>query len=289
MKFSVVIPIKGTSKECELIPITLPSYYAIKPSEVILCLDKPAPKRVVQVIKKVAKLCKAEDITKIIEVERDPTWSFHQAWVRRKGFLEAKYDRILTGDIDLIVNKNVLKSLEMVGKDNIGLVSLSKKHRCRGLSDYWHEGVLLFLRNVLHGVFDKLMVTTTFTGLYAIWRPYWLDSEPEDAVKKLVNPKQFYRGEHPSLDDVSAVTGEDTFLRDQMIKKHKCIYLKDVGAIDMGIATESLPYIQYMKGLYFARQGRSLIVSLGRTVLRMQPYYLKGYLSARRKLISETA
>ena len=74
--FSIVCPIKD---EVHLIPITLPSFYSVNPSEVILCLDKPAPKNVVEVIRKVARKCKAEKITKIIEVERRPDYKFHQA------------------------------------------------------------------------------------------------------------------------------------------------------------------------------------------------------------------
>lgn len=278
MEFSVVIPVKD---EVDLIQRTLWSYYAVEPSEVLICTDKPCAKNVRKVVNKIAELSYMKDITRIIEVERSSEWRFHQVHVRRAGFHEAKFDRILTGDIDLVINKNVHKALELVGKNDVGLASLTKFRYPHRLTDYWQLGVVVFLRNFVHGMLDSVMATTTFSGLYALWRPYWLDSESEEAVKKLVNPKQFYRGERPDLKQVSAVTGEDTFLRDQMIKKHRCIYLKDIGGIDMGVPTESLPYIQYMKGQYFARQGRSLMVSLGRALLRGQPHYLQGYLKAK--------
>jgi len=280
VEFSLVCPIKD---EVHLIPITLPSFYAVGPSEVVLCLDKPAPLRVLKVINKIARACKAEDVTRIIEVERNPEYNFHQAWVRRKGFLEAKYDKILTTDADLVIKKNVLKAVEKKKKNNIGLVSLSKFWYPRGPIDYWRVGVVVFLRKVVHGTLDPVMSTSTFSGLYALWRPYWLDSESPEEIKRLINPKQFYRGERPDLERATAVTGEDTFLRDCMIKKHRCVYLKDIGAVDLGVATESLPYIQFMKWQYFARQGRSLLVSIGRAVLRAQPFYLQGYLRGKRR------
>jgi hypothetical protein len=278
--FSIVVPVKD---EVDLIPRTLPSYYAVNSSEVIVCTNKPTPRKVRQVIQKVAVACDALDITRIVEVERDPEWIFHQAHVRRAGFHKAKYDRILTGDIDLVVNKNILKAVELVGENNVGLVSLNKFWYPRTLVDYWGIGIVTFLRKILHGLLDPVMTTSSFSGLYAIWRSYWLDSEPQEEVKRLVNPKQIYRGERPNLKLASVIAGEDAFLHNCIIKKHKVIYLRAVGAVDLGIPTHKRPHVQYIYGQHFARQGRSFIVSLARAILRAEPYYLHGYLNEKYK------
>ena len=280
MKFSIVVPVKD---EVDLIPRTLPSYYTVNPSEVIICTDKPTPRKVRQVIQKVAVACDAQDITRIVEVERDLEWNFHQAHVRRTGFKKAKHDRILTVDIDLVINRNVLKALKLVGKNNIGLVSCSKFYYPKSLVDLWRIGAITFLRRIVHRILDPFVEITMFTGLYAVWKPYWLDSEPEEKIKKHVNPKQFYRGEYaegipPNVNP----TGEDTHLRDCMLEKHRCIYLRDIGAIMLRDVYENVPYVQYMKGQYFGRRGRSLLVSIGRAFLRAQPYYLMGHLSYER-------
>jgi len=276
MKFSIVVPVRD---EVDLIPMTLPSYYAVNPSEVIVCTDKPTPNEVRQVIQKVAVACDAQDITRIVEVERDPEWIFHQAHVRRTGFKKAKYDRILTVDIDLVINRNVLKALKLVGKNNVGLVSCSKFRYPKSLVDLWRIGAITFLRKIVHGMLDPFIEITTFTGLYALWRPFWLDSEPEKKIRKHVNPKQFYRGEYAGevAADVNP-TGEDTHLKDCMSEKHRCIYLREIGAIILRDVYEDVPYVQYMKGQYFRRRGRSLLVSVVRAFLRAQPYYLAGYL-----------
>ncbi len=279
MKFSIVIPVKD---EVDLLMKTLPSYYAVNPSEVLICTDKPALEVVKTAINRVATSLNAENITKIIEVDRDSEWRFHQAHVRREGFHKAKYDRILTGDIDLAINDNILKALKLIGKGDVGLVSLSKLRYPRNLKDVWALFATTFLRNVVHRMLNLINVTTTFSGLYALWKPYWLDSEPEDEIKRMVNPKQIYRGEKPNLVGATAITGEDIFLRDCMLRKYKCLYLRDIGAIDLGVAIEDLPYIQYMKGQSFALRGRSLPVSLGRAILRAQPYYLMGHLAVTR-------
>jgi len=231
MNFSVVVPVRD---ELTLIRQTLWSYYEIDPSEVLVCTDKPCKRNVVHLIKRIAALVNMGDVTRIIEVKKTPEWGFHQAHVRRSGFHEAKFDRILTGDIDLLVNRNVYKALNLVGKNDIGLASLGKFHYPSSLLDYWRLGVETFLRKIVHDIMDFSMETTAFTGLYALWKPYWLDSEPEEEAKRLVNPKQVLRGEISDFDLASGYAGEDTFLRDWMSKKHGCVYLKDIGAIDFG-------------------------------------------------------
>jgi len=278
MKFSVVVPVKD---EVDLIRQTLWSYYAVEPSEVLICTDKPCPKNVRKVINKIAELSHCKDITRIVEVERSSEWRFHQAHVRRTGFKKAKYDRILNVDIDLVINRNVLKAVKLVGKNNVGLVSCSKFYYPKSLVDLWRIGAITFLRKFVHTMLDPFMETTMFTGLYALWRPYWLDSEPEEKIEKLVNPKQFYRGEYAG--DVPAdvnPTGEDTHLKDCMLEKHRCIYLRDVGAIMLRDVYEDVPYVQFMKGQYFRRRDRSLLVAIGRAFLRGQPHYLRGFLRA---------
>jgi glycosyltransferase involved in cell wall biosynthesis len=279
--FSIVVPVKD---EVDLIPRTLPSYYDVNPREVIVCTDKPIPRKVQQVIQKVAVDCDATNITRIVEVKKEPEWNFHQAHVRRIGFKKAKYDRILTVDIDLVINKNVLKALKLVGENNVGLVSCVILRYPKSLGDLWRVGTITFLRKIVHGMLAPFVGITMFTGLYALWRPYWLDSEPEEKIKKHLNPKQFHRGEYAGNvpADVNP-TGEDTHLKDCMLEKHRCIYLRDLGAIGLRGLYEDDPCVQYMTGQYFARRGRSLLVSVGRAFLRGQPDYLRGFLHQRNK------
>ena len=290
MNLSIVVPVKD---EVDLILKTLPSYYAVNPNEVILCLDKPAPKQVVEVIGKVAKSCNAEDVTRIVEVERRLDYKFHQAWVRRKGFLEAKHDRILTGDIDLVINRNVFKAVRMVGKNDIGLVSLSKMRAPNSLLDLYRLFGTGILQKYIHYFAEAYrgrgIATTTFTGLYALWRPYWLDSESEEGIKSLVSSKTALRkGEKVKWSmQTFRSTGEDTFLRDCMIKKHKIVYLKEIGAIVLTDPLGDRPEVQFKQGIYFALKGRNLIGALARTVFRGQPHYLCGHLYGRKLVKSK--
>ena len=274
-EFSIVCPIKD---EVDLIPITLPSFYTVNPSEVILCLDKPAPKNVVEIINKITSFLGVENLTRIIEVEHNE-YKFHQAWVRRKGFLEAKYDRILTTDIDLIINSNVLKAVRLVGENSIGLVSCSKTRRIFGVISFLRFVGETFLKTFAHRLIRFYrgagLEATSFTGLYCLYRPYWLATE-DDGIKQLVNPKQMLRGKI----DITQVypIGEDTYLRDCMATQYKCKYLSDVGGYCLTEYLEDNPLVQFWIGFYFASKGRSLLAALVRMILRLQVHYLIGHL-----------
>ena len=267
MDFSVVVPIKD---EVNLIPVTLPSYYALSPSEVILCLDKPAPSELLKVIDRVAKSCKAKDKTKVIEVKSHPAYRYHKAFVRRTGFRAAKHDIIVTGDIDLIVNGDVLKAVKLVGKDDVGFVSMAQPY-------YPFMGVKSFWRMVIDCLIRRFWYNT-FTGLYALWKPYWLDTEKEEDIQKLPDP----RSSNALIIGRSSI-GEDSFLHQKMLTKHRVIYLRDIGGFKLAVGKNDLPYLQFQSGKIKARMGKRLPAVLFAAFLRLRPLILSGYLHGRRK------
>ena len=78
IQWSVVCPIKD---KVDLITKTFPSFYAVNPSEVILCFDNPPHKEAYEIAKKIAD--KHKNIpTKFLFVDRNPEFAFPQAWVR---------------------------------------------------------------------------------------------------------------------------------------------------------------------------------------------------------------
>ena len=262
MAFSIVMPVKD---EYDLLRSSLPACYSVRPDEVVLCFDKPAPAKCVELAKDLgAKQSRIK--TRIVEVERNPEWRFHQAWVRRSGFRAAEHDRILTVDVDLVINRNVLKAVDLVGKDDVGLVSCSKFYPVTGPLGFW-RAVAYHLARRAH--------FAPFTGLYCIFRPYWLDSEDE-GIKSLEDPRT-----ERALGSLAAV-GEDTYLRNCMITRHRVLYLRELGAYCMTRYVEDVPHMQFELGRYMAAKGYSWPRVLLRALMYGRIHYLRGYLYQKR-------
>lgn len=235
--------------------------------EMILCIDDDSSQEFItnvhSLYDRIKKRYPDASLLKVLKVEKRTDYSFHQAWVRRKGFLESKNDIILTGDIDLYINKCVLNAVELVGKDNIGLASVQKfplqSNLKSSLSTIWRLAGQMMIRKLYHSV---------FTGLYAFYRPYWIETE-DSRIKELRNPKHagFY----------SSVIGEDVYLRDCMQRKYRCVYLKCVGAVDYGISLHDNPVIQFTMGRYYFHQGKSLWQVLLAAFLYYHPDSIVGY------------
>jgi glycosyltransferase involved in cell wall biosynthesis len=275
-KFSIVIPVRD---EVDLLYRTLPSYLACSPDEIILCLDNPAPKDVVDAINKISNVY-AYNI-KILSVPLNSDYAYAQAWIRRKGFLEAKNDVIVTGDIDLlIVPQAVRKAVELI-KDDIAIVALQKM-------TYPHNFFYLF-RGIVRE-FRRRTGVTSNTGLYVFYRPYWLETE-KDLARGMQSLKGRWKkqGFVTPLEIIQSgyMPGEDTHLRLAMEKKYTTLRLKDIGAIDLQMSAVDRPDLQFNKGFFYSFQtvvsNRSKVGIFLRVVLttvsNLYPYWLLGYFS----------
>lgn len=267
--FSVAIPMRNS--ELGLLKRNLQSWCALKPSEILLGLEKPALQQCVNAATDIASRYNVD--LRIIEIERNPEYKMHQAWARRKCFREAKHDIILTGDMDLYVYPACLKAIDLVGKDNVGLVSLSKMRNRRNISGIIRNFILNRIQESKRKGGLPKEKQAYFTGLYCIYRPYWLDSEDEDSIKNMPHPY-----DAPLLmDSWGGYRGEDTFLRDKMIKKHLCIYLPDIGAQDLRPGLEERKQIQAKIGMKLAYEGVGPIHVLIHTVVNLRFHVFRSY------------
>lgn len=262
MEYSVVMPIRN---EAYLLNATLASCYRLRPSEVILCFDNPPDKVAFDVAKKIAM--RFGDIpTVFLKVSRNPEYKFHQAWVRRSGFLAAKYDRILTVDSDLMVNKQIMGAVRMVGLDRIGLVSCLRIGAVRGPLDVWRGFTYFTLRQL----------RPVFTGLYAIWRPYWLETE-DKGIRRLMSPRDYHRSLIPGI------IGEDTYLYLCMRRKYRCVFLRNLGGICLERDIEQLPDHQFEWGRLYAKSAANPFEVLIAAIIFAQPHLIRGYLHQKQK------
>ena len=101
--FSVVIPVK---EEIGFLSSCLQSCSKLSPDEIIVATDKPADARVRRLVEKTSR-------ARVLEVERNEEYLFHQAWVKRRAFREARNDRILVVDVDQALTRRCLKAVDM--------------------------------------------------------------------------------------------------------------------------------------------------------------------------------
>ena len=255
--FTIVMPVKD---ETNLLRDSLHSCYRVRPAEVIICTDKPAPPDCVRVVTEISSHY-TNTRTRIIEVEKNPNFRFHQAWVRREGFRAAENDRILTVDVDLIVNANVLKAVALVGRDDVGGASCLTFHSVGGPLGLWRATSEQLLR--------WLTQRPESTGLYCIWKPYWLDSEDE-RIKELENVRNA-RG--PLV-----LVGEDNFLLHCMAAKHRVVCLPDIGAYCMTPYSIDLSRSQFEQGRYMQSRGTKFHRLLIQSILTARTKQVQGYI-----------
>jgi len=246
--FSIVVAI--AERDTYLVPKSLPSWLSLGAKDVVLCVDYPVSAQLLGAIRSASG---GDSRLRILEVPENKEWLFRQALVRRTGFRAAKYDKVLTGDVDLVVNQKCLKAVEMVGEGNVGLVSLEKRRGGGTLGE--------LIRNLSKKAIKVTKRRPLFTGLYAVFKPYWLDTEKEDEVKMIPHP-------HSAGSSRGArYLGEDVILRDYMRRRHKIVYLPDVGGKDLRIALEDRPVVQRKLGEGYFLDGRSLSYVLPRSIL----------------------
>lgn len=284
MKFSVVIPLKGRKYLRE----NLPSWCRLNPDEIILCVDNPVSEKVREIAETIGATEKTE--IEILEIARNPDYRFHQAWARRKGFLAAKNDVILTGDIDLTVFNSCLKAVELAGKNSVGLVSLMKIRKPKGIFGLLRSFMDRYVRKLIHHTpsFSSQEKGGYFTGLYVLFRPFWIDSEDE-GIKALEDPKTA-----PIIVDVQygGYIGEDTYLKNCMEQKYRCLFLSIKGAIDHGVGLEETVSIQRKIGQWhFLKEKRisevlvSSIINMRSSELGMYLYHVISYVGVLQTLI----
>ena len=271
-EFTVVIPIKGTAEESSVISRTLPCVFSLCPSEVILAIDKPVEDAsILSKIVSITQSYNASNITRILEIEKGG-WKDQQMKARYNGFLEAKHNKILQVDIDLIVNKNVLKAIRLVGKDNIGLVSCSKLTVPYSIPK---------LHRTLVKVALSLLRKSRFVGLYVVWKPFWQETETIELARQYTKTRTKMRNrEALDLEDFLC-KGDDSHLKELMIKKHRCVHLKTVGALVLTDDWGDRPFVQYCKGVYFSHKDK-ILYSLIKAIVRLHPYHFCGCVHGRR-------
>ena len=240
--FSIVIPVRAT--DTDLLRSNLPSWLALGSDDVILCSNG-------KIDPAFTAGCRTIDSS-----EAESGWYYRQGGARRVGFLNAKHDIILTGDIDLTVTRNCLRAAELIQGD-IGMLSLEKERGGGGFQEAVRGLTKRMLKRIRHRMF--------FTGLYVINRRAWLATDDSTTSKEL---------------SVTTHKGEDLLLKEAMLRSNwKVAYLPVIGGIDHRVSLEDRPAGQLEAGRKAWAQQLSPFSVTVRALIYSRPLTMGRYLS----------
>jgi FkbM family methyltransferase len=229
--------------DTDLLIRNLPSWKALGSDDLILCSNG-------WIDTKITEGCRTLDSS-----QAEAGWYYRQGGARRLGFLNAKHDIILTGDIDLTVTRECLRAVELV-KGDIGMVSLEKRRGAHGSAEAVRNLSKRMLRRIRHRLF--------FTGLYAINRRAWLAIDDTATSKLLTNTTH---------------KGEDLLLKEAMLRSSwKVVYLPVVGGIDHRTSLEDRPAGQVEAGRKAWAQQLSPFSVIVRALIYFRPQMMGSYL-----------
>ena len=172
--FSILVSIRDIDDEYDYMKKSFPSALELNPTEIIVGLDKPASKRIIERAKKISKKYNFNNL-KFLEIEKSKEWGFQLAHIVWEAYKMSAHDTILTYDIDSILTKNVLIGLDGIGKNNISVLSFTKKLRIKSLPE------------LIRYCFYRLRVKMTdyvFAGVYWIYRPFYFDTIKLQDIQK---------------------------------------------------------------------------------------------------------
>ena len=286
MKFSVVVPLRSTPKEMELAKKSISSIVRLKPNEIVIGMDKPVAESVIKRIEIIFEEQSFMDY-KILQIPRSAEWNFQLANVIWHCYKSCKNDKIWTCYIDATLRSEVLKGYDIVGKNEVAVVSFTYR---------------LLIKNIgqlIRYAFYRYRVridSDVFTGNYWMWRPYYFEDVDIEGLKKIQN-------------------GTDTYMYKRIVDRglHKIVTLKDIGVDALDIQNEDMPWRQFQDGIwlythpeligtYYKKSSfnriRSRIIRgmnrimpftvITRTVCYQYPWLLRGWRWARSHRYHET-
>lgn len=253
---------------------SLPSVLSMKPSEVVLCMDDTSPQEIQDYA--IRECEKYEVELNVMRIKKNPEWKFHQYYVRRMGYLHAKYDKIFTFDVDCVLYpSNIMVGYDMVGRDNVTFVTFRKKLVYIGLTNSMRSTLYDIRRQMPRKKLSVNKEPVPFIGIYWLYRPYYFDLIHEDVAKSIFN-------------------GEDT-LASYLIysqSKYRHIHLDDVVACwSLRLGNEDIPWRQEQLGIYLgclsmrSREPLRQLIMFYRLMLmvvwKLYPDTMKGYFIGR--------
>jgi glycosyltransferase involved in cell wall biosynthesis len=187
IKFSIAIAVHNEEK---ILPLTLPSVYALEPNEVIFGLDR-CTDNTRKIIETEAFRHKSKTILIEYTDKDGMNWNFRRAFLRWDTNIHATNEVIVNSAGDIRLDPHLREILKLI-PSKYRLVSL-------GYLDYpWT------LQTFLRYLAAKSHLFYGFSGVFAVSRSAWLETESLEDLKKIyigedTHLHQAVRGKYPTL------------------------------------------------------------------------------------------
>lgn len=259
--FSVVMPIHN---EAESLKLSLPSIIRLNPKEIILLFDNctdDSYEVAIQITKKMNYFEKTS--FELVTKEEGSDFLFRPTFLRRKGYLKAKCNKILKTDADLILDQKIKNYITLLGKNDIRIINfeyldfpISYRHMIKRFleiikvplpqSEHWLGGnVLFFLED---------------------WKTAFSERQNDQNRK---------------IDLQKVARGEDTLFHKLLLeKKHKSIIILTKTLHLRPVESTKRHYLRGQISWNVAK--RSFLIILAQAIIFNRLQMIKGYLDAKR-------
>ena len=254
MEFSLVVAIRDTPQDRDFAVRSLQAAGDLRPTETIIGVDEPASPEFLDAIGTAAS---GHAAPRIMRVGRSDEWEMHLAHVIHKCYGAARCQKVLTYNIDTILQRGILRGYGTVGPD-IPLVMYQAKRLSKKP------------RDVMTGIIYRLhqIINAPDSGTYWLHRQTYFDHVDSAGFREIVN-------------------GYDTFLIERMRSAGmRVVADSSIGAHCLDYNNNDIPWRQFANGVwhganrdrltgYFASMPRLKIRV--KSVLLDMPYLYRGF------------
>ena len=259
MRFSLVVAIRDTPQERKFAQRSLLAAGRLRPTETIIGLDDPPSQDFLEVINAASS---QHPKPRIIHVARSSEWNMHLAHVIDECYQTTSCERILTYNIDSILQRRIMDECNRVSPQT-PLIMYQEK-RCGRTS-----------RDLITGIIYRMnqIIATPDSGTYWIHRQSYFDHVDTAGFRKIFN-------------------GYDTFLIEQLRASGKSIVAESaIGTHNLDYNNNDIPWRQFANGVWYGANpdkitgyfaGRPGFKIHVKSILLDMPYLYRGFKWARK-------
>lgn len=219
MKFSLIVAIRDTPNEREFAKKSLLAASKLQPTETIIGLDDRLSPDFLDIIRASSS---AHPDPRIIHVGRSTSWNMHLAHVIDECYQNTSYDKILTYNIDCILQTRILDGYKKVSVSTPLIMYQEKRYSKK-------------LRDLITGIIYRIyqIVDTPDSGTYWIHKKLYLDHVDHLGFRKIFN-------------------GYDTFLIEQIRAAGGSVVAESsIGAHCLDYNNNDIPWRQFANGIWY--------------------------------------